>query len=284
MANLQSIRRRIASVRSTQKITRAMKMVAAAKLRRAQEAIMNARPYAYSMRDLTNTLLARADRENHPLMQPGTGDKITIIVVSSDRGLCGSFNSNLINETMRLVHREFAGQPVELIVLGRKAIDALRRRKCTIRSTYTGMADKSSVNTATRVVDEAVGAFTNGESKEIYCLYNEFKSAMSQKLTLERLLPYSPPEDSEASLRDYIFEPSEQEILFSLLVNNIHVQFYRILHESAASEQGARMAAMDLATQNAGDVIARLTLNYNRVRQDAITKEVVEVISAAEAV
>ncbi len=282
MANLQSIRRRIASVKSTQKITRAMKMVAAAKLRRAQEAIWNTRPYAYAMRDMTNTLLLRADRESHPLMQPGTGEKVLLIVVTSDRGLCGGFNANLVNEAMRFVRGSEA--PVELIVLGRKGIDACRRRPVNIRSSHSGLAEKSPVNAATRIVDEAVQAFTDGEYKEVYCLYNEFKSAMSQKLTVERLLPYAPPEDTEAASRDYIFEPSEEAILFSLLVNNIHVQLFRILQESAASEQGARMAAMDLATQNAGDVIARLTLNYNRVRQDAITKEIVEVISAAEAV
>ena len=236
------------------------------------------------MRDMTNTLLLRADRESHPLMQPGTGDKVTLIVVTSDRGLCGGFNANLSNETMRLIREDFAGTPVELIVLGRKGIEILRRRACTIKSSYTGASDKTPINLATRVVDEAVAAFTDGGSKEVYCLYNEFKSAMSQKLTLERLLPYEPPEDTDVAAHDFIFEPSEESILLSLLVNNIHVQLFRILQESAASEQGARMAAMDLATQNAGDVIARLTLNYNRVRQDAITKEIIEVVSAAGAV
>ena len=285
MPNLQHIRRRIASVKSTQKITRAMKMVAAAKLRRAQEAIMNARPYAYHMRDLTKSLAARADRESHPLLRQWDVPKVGVIVVTSDRGLCGSFNGNLVNETMRVLREQFPGKQVDLTVVGRKGVEALRRRPCTIRATHVGVYEKFSINAATRIIDEVVDEFVKGDTGEVYCLYNEFKSALVQRVTLERMLPYDLPEQQEAPADDipYLYEPTERKILFSLLVNNIHVQMYRIMLESAASEQGARMAAMDSATKNAGDVIASLTLKYNRARQDAITREVIEVVSGSQA-
>jgi F-type H+-transporting ATPase subunit gamma len=283
MANLQVIRRRIASVKSTQKITRAMKMVAAAKLRRSQEAIMHARPYAYHMRDLTNQLAARADRESHPLLSPGFGEKVGVIVVSSDRGLCGGFNTGIVNETMRLIGEKFTGREVELTVIGRKGVEALRRRPCTIRTKHVGVYEKFSINAATRIVDDVVNEFIQGDVGEIYCLYNEFRSAISQRVILEKLLPYEMPEQQpEGSDVNYIYEPDEKEILFSLLVQNIHVQMYRILLDSMASEQGARMTAMESATNNAGDVISNLSLKYNRARQDAITREVIEVVSGAQ--
>jgi F-type H+-transporting ATPase subunit gamma len=283
MANLQNIRRRIGSVRNTQKITQAMKMVAAAKLRRAQDAIIRARPYAYQMRDLTNELAARADRDTHPLLRVGGGDKIGLIVITADRGLCGSFNASIVNNAMRVLQEDFKGRTVELTVVGRKGVDALRRRPCTIRSTHVGAFDKLSINTAARIVDDFVNDFTRGGASEVYCLYNEFKSAISQRVTLERLLPYEVPENTSSEETNYIFEPNEQEILLNLLVRNIYVQMHRILNESMASEFGARMTAMDSATRNAGEVIASLTLKYNRVRQDNITREVVEVVSGAEA-
>ncbi len=283
MPNLQDIRRRINSVKSTQKITKAMKMVAAAKLRRAQESIMNARPYAYHMRDLTNSLAARADRDSHALLRVGEGSKIGVVVVTSDRGLCGSFNTNIVNEAMRVVRERFPGKDVELTVVGRKGVEALRRRPCTVRATHIGVYEKFSINAASRIIDDVVAGFVNGDVSEVYCLYNEFKSAISQRVTLERMLPYEPPEEDTSNEINYIYEPVERKILFALLVRNIQVQMYRILLESAASEQGARMTAMDSATNNAGDVIDRLTLKYNRARQDAITREVVEVVSGAEA-
>jgi F-type H+-transporting ATPase subunit gamma len=283
MPSLQDIRRRINSVTSTQKITKAMKMVAAAKLRRAQEAIMCARPYAYHMRDLTNQLAAGADRESHPLLRAAGGSKIGVIVVTSDRGLCGSFNGNLVNETMAMLRERFPGEAVELTVVGRKGIEALQRRPCTIRATHLNVYEKFSINAATRIIDDVVNEFIEGGTSAVYCLYNEFKSAIAQRVTLERLLPYELPEQENPVDVNYIYEPSQRKILFALLVRNIHVQMYRILLESAASEQGARMTAMDSATKNAGDVIDRLTLKYNRARQDAITKELIEVVSGAGA-
>ncbi|MCX5771828.1 MAG: ATP synthase F1 subunit gamma [Candidatus Hydrogenedentes bacterium] len=282
--NLQEIRRRISSVKNTQKITRAMKMVAASKLRRAQEAIRRTRPYAHNMGDLTTILASRAEPDKHPLLQPGSGGAAGLVVVTSDRGLCGGFNGNIINETMRIIHEEFAGTPVELIVVGRKGVDAFKRRNVTVCRTFPGLFDRFSVSSASSVVDDFVPRFTSGEFREVYCVYNEFKTALSQRVVLERLLPYPSLETAETPPVDYIFEPSEDQLLFQLLVNNIYVQMYRILHESAASEHSARMRSMDSATRNAGEIIGKLTLTYNKERQAEITREVTEVISAAEAV
>ena len=282
--NLQEIRRRINSVTSTQKITRAMKMVAASKLRRAQEASRRTRPYAQNMGDLTKALAARADPEKHPLLKPGAGEKLGLVVVTSDRGLCGAFNVNIINETMRAIHEEFAGRNVELIVVGRKGVDAFKRRNVSVCKAFPGLFDQFSVSSASAVVDDFVQRFTGGEFNEVCCVYNEYKTALAQRVVMERLLPYPSLEAAETPQVDYIFEPAEDPILFQLLVNNIHVQMYRILHESAASEQAARMRSMDSATRNAGDLLGRLTLTYNKARQAEITREVTEVISAAEAV
>lgn len=283
MPNLQAIRRRIGSVKSTQKITRAMKMVAAAKLRRAQEAVMRTRPYAAHMQDMTSQLLARAEVEEHPLMVPGKGNTIGLIVVTSDRGLCGGFNANIASTAIRAVKNDFPGRQVELIVIGRKGVDILRRRGVAIRSTYMGLFDKLSPNSSMRVMEDVVRDFTDGLLAEVYCLYSDFSTSLTPQIRMDRLLPCTPKQDPEAAVMDCIFEPSESEVLYALLVENVRVQLHRILHESVASEHGARMRAMDSATKNAGDVIARLTLNYNRARQDAITRQVVEVISAAEA-
>jgi F-type H+-transporting ATPase subunit gamma len=281
--NLQDIRRRIASVKSTQKITRAMKMVAASKLRRSQEALLNTRPYTYRMRELVRSLLTSVDPDSHPLLQRGKSGKVAILVVSSDRGLCGGYNANVVNETMRILREQFAGKTVELTIVGRKAHDALRRRQCNIRTAHLGLLDRYTVNSDTAVILPLVNAFVKGEVGEVYCLYNEFKSAIAQKIAFERLLPYELEQHDGKKEPYYIFEPSAEDVVFSLLRDNLCAQMHRILHEAMASEQGARMAAMDAATNNARDVIAKLTLKYNRVRQDAITKEVVEIVSGAEA-
>jgi F-type H+-transporting ATPase subunit gamma len=281
--NLQDIRRRIASVKSTQKITRAMKMVAAAKLRRSQEALLKTRPYTYRMRELVQSLLSTVDSDSHPLLQQGKSDKVAILVISSDRGLCGGYNANIVNETMRIIREQFAGREVEVTIVGRKANDALRRRHYKIHTSHIGLLDRYTVNSDTAVIFPLMEQFINGEIGELYCLYNEFKSAISQKIALERFLPYEPEAGEDKKEPYFIFEPSAEDVVFSLLRDNLCAQMHRVLHESMASEQGARMAAMDAATNNARDVIAKLTLKYNRVRQDAITKEVVEIVSGAEA-
>ena len=285
MPSLRDIKRRITSVKSTQKITRAMKMVAAAKLRRAQEAIVRARPYAYGMRTLVDCIARRADRDLHPLLRHGQGGKIGLIVVTSDRGLCGGFNANIINKTMHALHSQFEGREVELTIVGRKGVEALRRRKTNIRATFTGAQDDSPLMSARRIIDDIVHDFMMGGTDEVYCLYNEFKSAVQQSVTLEKLLPVEPEsQEGEAAMPlDYLYEPSQEEVFGAILVRNMQIQMHRVLCESATSEYGARMTAMDAATRNAGEVIDRLTLLYNRARQDAITTELIEVVSGAEA-
>ncbi len=284
MASLWDIKIRINSVTSTQKITRAMKMVAAAKLRRAQEAIVQARPYAYHMRELVNGLAARAQSGAHPLLRAGGGGKVGIIVITSDRGLCGGFNTNLVNHAIQAMGAAFAGREVELTVVGRKGVQAFKRKACTVRTTHTGRQDGNVMRAAANIIDEIVQDFMLGGTDEVYCLYNEFKSAVQQNVTLERLLPFETP-DAEAGGRplDYLYEPAQENVFDALLMRHLHVQMHRVLHESAASEYGARMTAMDAATSNAGDVIDRLTLQYNRARQGAITTQLIEVISGAQA-
>lgn len=284
MASLRDIRLRINSVKSTQKITKAMKMVAAAKLRRAQESILQARPYAYKMRELINSLALRADSDAHPLLRSGGGNKTGFVVITSDRGLCGGFNANIINNTLATLNKQFADRDTELTVVGRKGIEALKRKECAIRKTHTDYFEGSVMRAAANIIDELVQDFIKGETDEVYCIYNEFKSAVQQKVILERLLPFVLEEDlPEIKPLDYIYEPSQTVVFDQLLLKHLHVQMHRILFESAASEYGARMTAMDAATNNAGDVIDRLTLKYNRARQSVITTQLIEVVSGAEA-
>ncbi|MFP4500571.1 MAG: ATP synthase F1 subunit gamma [Candidatus Hydrogenedentota bacterium] len=286
MASLRDIKRRINSVKSTQKITRAMKMVAASKLRRAQEAILQARPYAYRMRELANSLALRADSDTHPLLRSGGGKNVELVVITSDRGLCGGFNANIINRALDVFENQFKDKNVELTIVGRKGIEGLKRRHLPIRTTFRDMYEGSIMHSASTIVDDVVGQFIAGEVDEIHCLYNEFKSAISQKVTLERILPFEPeaPEEEDRMARiDYLYEPSEARVIGRVLTEHMAVQMHRILFESSASEHGARMTAMDSATNNAGDVINRLTLQYNRARQNQITTELIEVISGAEA-
>ena len=289
MANLRDIKRRIKSVQSTQKITRAMKMVAASKLRRSQDAIVQARPYAYHMRDLVNSVARRAQGATHPLLSQRDGGKIGLLVITSDKGLCGGFNANLINETQRLLQGQFQGREVVLVVVGRKGYDILRRRGYEIHASYPGQLDRAVFRTSEWITENLVQEYLNNEVSEVYCLYNEFRSAVQQVCTLERMLPFvadleeGEEADSGHLPLDYIYEPSQEAIFEALLLKNLEVQLHRILYESAASEFGARMTAMDSATRNAGDMIGRLTLQYNRVRQDAITTQLIEVVSGAEA-
>jgi len=291
MANLRDIKRRITSVKSTQKITKAMKMVAASKLRRAQAAIMQARPYALRMRDLVDNLTRRAEFDAHPLLKGGDPNTVAVIVVTSDKGLCGGFNANIVNQALALGNSRFKGKQVELIVAGRKGLEALKRRPVTIRHNYTGMSDQPSA-LAKSVVQDIAREFSLGKFSEVYCIYNEFKSAVQQAVTLERLLPLEPEAETSTNAGDgpanskpldYLYEPSAEVIFESLLMKNVEIQMHRIFLESTASELGARMTAMDAATRNAGEVIDKLTLQYNRARQNAITTELIEVISGAEA-
>jgi F-type H+-transporting ATPase subunit gamma len=285
MANLRDIKKRIKSVKNTQQITKAMKMVSAAKLRRAEESVKQARPYANKMLGVLSSLALRADSSAHPLLARREVKKIAVIVITSDRGLCGAFNSGIIKKAdsfLRLNKMNY--ESIGLTVVGRKAADHYKRNGGQINKEHTNILYGFGYHTAAGIAGDIITAYTNEEVDEVYLLYNEYKSALVQEAMMERLLPITPLEgETEMSVVDYIYEPNKDSILEEILPKHVEIQVYRALLESIASEHGARMAAMDSATRNAKDMIGRLTLYYNRARQATITKELVEIVSGAEA-
>lgn len=288
MASLRNIRRRIRSVQSTQKITKAMKTVAAAKFRRAQQRILEARPYARQMARVLSRLSLGTGTEIHPLLARPSGHRVEILVLSTDRGLCGAFNSNIIRRTQQFVRdREEAGAPYSLSVVGRKARDAFRHRGLPARKVWTGLSGKVTYPRAAEIAGNLIDRFAQGEVDEVWMIYNEFKSVIQQQVVAEPLLPIRQlDEDSSAESgfgADYLFEPAPEVLFEDLLPRHVEIQVFRALLESAASEEGARMTAMDAATKNAKEMIGSLTLQYNRARQAAITKEILEVVGGAEA-
>ena len=292
MPSLKDLRVRINSVKSTQKITSAMKMVAAAKLRRAQEQAEAARPYAERMERMLGSLAASmAGQEGAPELMAGTGkDAVQLVVVmTSDRGLCGGFNSTIVRGARRLIRDlQSAGKQVKVLCVGRKGRDQLRRDfGSLIIGTIEEIAKpRLTFEAAGRVAQRIAQMFGDGEFDVCTIIYNRFKSAMTQIVTTQQLIPFAPAggEPETGVTASYEYEPDETVILAELLPRNLAVQIYRALLENNASEQGARMTAMDSATRNAGDMINRLTINYNRSRQAYITKELIEIISGAEAV
>jgi F-type H+-transporting ATPase subunit gamma len=282
MPALIDIRRRIRSVKSTQQITKAMKMVSAAKLRRAQEAMFAARPYARKMLEVLNSVAARADPEAHPLLVERGHDKVLLVVITADKGLCGAFNANIIRTAARFVAERGAGK-VELGIVGRKGRDAFKRRGIKVRTERVGV-QTLRYSIARELAQELIAAFTQGEVDEVYLVYNEFKSVIQQRIVVDRLLPI---ERRALQPRqpgfDYIYEPEPAGIFKSLLPRHVEVQVWKALLESQAAEHGARMTSMDAATNNASEMIDRLTLYMNKVRQAAITKEIIEVVSGAGA-
>lgn len=293
MASLKELRNRISSVTSTRRLTSAMKMVAAAKLRRAQEAAEAARPYAERMERMLGSLAATvaANPESAPPMLGGTGKDEThlIVMISSDRGLCGGFNSNLIRQAGKTINElEAAGKTVKIIAVGRKGASAMRREAGShLVECYEELAKPMpAFDQAKLVADKITAMFEAGEFDVCTVLYNKFVSALEQAVTPLQLIPFASGEIETEGTGDgaaYEFEPDEDEILSALLPRNLAVQVYRSMLESFASEQGARMTAMDNATRNAGDMIENLSLVYNRTRQAAITSELIEIISGAEA-
>jgi F-type H+-transporting ATPase subunit gamma len=298
MPSLQSVRRKIASVKKTQKITKAMKMVAAAKLKRTQNRILAARPYALKMRDTIRSLSRRVNRDAHPLLRKREGEhrRVIVTVVTSDRGLCGAFNANILRTAITsLKELESRGVQVELAVVGRKGRDFFRRRAWKIRREVVDIFDKLTFEHGMVMGEEfpALDEYVAGDIDAVYVIYNEFKSALQQRVVVERLLPIdwvveiSDRNDLDQATETvpggYQYEPSEDELLKDLLHRNFHVQAYRVLLESSAAEQGARMAAMDGATRNAGELIKKLTTYYNKTRQAAITKELMDIVGGAEA-
>ena len=283
MPNLKAIRNRIASVKGTQKITRAMKMVAAAKLRRAQENMFALRPYADNVMEVLADVAALTEAEDHPLLARRDPDKVMLVVLTSDRGLCGGFNSS-INRATELYVKDNSDEheSISLAVIGRKGLDYFGRREIDVRHEIRGVFEDLDWDKASDVARTIIHEYTEGDLDAVYLVYNEFKSVISQKVVVEPLLPIVPAEAEEGRV-EFIYEPSKVALLDTLLPMYVEVEVYRALLESVASEFGARMTAMDNATKNAAEMIDSLTLQYNKARQAAITKEMLEVVTGAEA-
>jgi F-type H+-transporting ATPase subunit gamma len=284
MPSTIDIRRRIRSVKNTQQITKAMKMVAAAKLRRAQERMMAARPYSASLRQVLASVATRVDISRHPLLQEREQErKVLLMVVTADRGLCGAFNTNVLRAAQNAM-AEKRWEEVHLLPIGRKANDFFKRREIPIRRQATQVYQALSLETAREIAQSLIEDFTSGEFDAVYVLFNEFKSIMAQTVTLTRMLPLDREAvDATTPATEYVYQTSPELILSDLLPKHIEFQLYRILLESAAAEQGARMTAMESATKKASEMIDHLTLTYNRIRQAAITKEIIEIVSGAAA-
>ena len=295
MPSLIDLRRRIRAVKSTQQITKAMKMIAASRLKRAQERVVAARPFAQRMLTVLNGLVSRVEPDAHPLLQmpDQTKGRPLLIVITADRGLCGSFNSNVIKAAGQFITNDAQGREVALGLIGRKGRDFFKRRGFDVRYEAAGIFQKLTFGDAAKVADTAIEEFTSGAASSVYLVYNEFKSVMSQKLVVERLLPIprfeAPPAaaaggtGTAADMGDYIFEPAPEEIFRILLPRHVQVQVYRALLESNAAFFAAQMTAMDAATKNSSEMIDNLTLYMNKVRQAAITREIIEVVSGAAA-
>jgi F-type H+-transporting ATPase subunit gamma len=315
VASLKIIRKRIVSVKSTQKITRAMKMVAGARLNRAQQRITELRPYAVKLQTVLGEITAQplqpvtaegagppdatagmtaegyeviGEKPAHPLLVLRPEQRILLVVLTSDRGLCGAFNTNINKRGEREWRdRSAAGQELNLVLIGRKGRDYFNRRSAPVMKYLPGVWDRLSLDTARSVGSEILAPFNKGEVDSIYLVYNEFKSAMSQRVTVERLLPVPPPEGPRETqsgrASEFAFEPSKDILLEVLVPMYVEISILRALYESMASELGARMTAMDSATKNAKEMIESLTLQYNKARQAAITKELMEIVGGTEA-
>jgi F-type H+-transporting ATPase subunit gamma len=288
MPSLIDLRRRIRAVKSTQQITKAMKMIAASRLRRAQERVVASRPFARQMSRVMNSLVSRVDQDAHPLLrpaEPGKGRPL-LIVISSDRGLCGSFNSNIIKAAGQFIVEEGKSRRVALGLVGRKGRDFFRRRDFDVLYEATGIFQRLSFADAVALANAAIEAFTSGEASSVHLVFNEFKSVMTQQLVVEQLLPLRRIDEQPAAGQptvDYLFEPAPEEIFRDLLPRYVQAQVYRALLESNAAFFAAQMTAMDAATRNSAEMIENLTLYMNKVRQAAITREIIEVVSGAAA-
>jgi len=283
MATLKAIRKRIGSIRNTQQITKAMKMVSAAKLRRAQEAVLQARPYAEKMSALLKNLSARVATEAHPLLLGREEKRLHLLLLTADRGLCGGYNANLIRAAEGFIRSHRREKEVQLAIVGRKGVDYFRRRKAEIADRYLNVWAGPPEKLAGELGEKMTGRFLRGESDGVYILYSRFRSALSQVPTLQKLIPVAVREKGEEQPIEYLFEPGVEALLSSLLPKVVEVGIYLSLLEASASEHGARMTAMDAATTNAAEMISSLTLQMNRARQASITKELMEVVSTAEA-
>jgi len=283
MPTLIDFRRRIRSVKNTQQITRAMKFVAAARLRRAQERVFAARPYARAMLRVLRSAMCRIENPEHPLMARRPEGRILVLVLTGDKGLCGAFNTNVLRKAVEFFH-ERASLKMSVLPIGKKSRDTLRKRNLVLAGEYVNIFAKLSFDHAKEIAAKVTESYSAGETDAVYAIYNEFKSVLTQKLTVEKLLPLDPevlaPEAAGVQV-DYIYEQPPQGILGKLLPKYVETEVYRVLVESAAAEHAARMTAMDSATNNAAELIDQITLHMNKVRQAAITKEIIEVVSGA---
>lgn len=282
MASTLDLRRRIRSVKNTQQITRAMKMVAAAKLRRAQDRMMAARPYSGAMHQMLQSVASRVDAKKHPLLRRREEKNVLLVVVTADKGLCGGFNMNAIKAAQQTLD-DGNWDSASILPVGRKGNDFFRRRDMNIRTQAVNVFQALSLETARELAATIISDYREEKIDAVYVVYNEFRSMISQKVVAQRMLPIETPESKEEVGIDYIYEPEPEAILEHLLPRYVEFQLYRVLLESSAAEHAARMTAMEAATKNAKDVIERLTLTYNRARQAAITKEIIEIVSGASA-
>ena len=294
MPTLIDFRRRIRSVKNTQQITRAMKFVAAARLRRAQERVFAARPYAREMVRVLRSAMTRMENPTHPLLAHRPEERVLVLVLTGDRGLCGPFNTNVIRKSLEFL-REQQGRKLEIVPVGKKGRDALRKRQYSFLTEYLNVSMRVEFAQAKEIAGKVIERFTAGEIDAAYAIYNEFKSVLVQKLVVEKLLPVEAEAIQAAEAAgsghgagsiaeqpvDYIYEQPAEEILGTLLPRHVETQVYRVLVESAAAEHAARMTAMDAATNNAAELIEKVTLHMNKVRQAQITKEIIEVVSGA---
>lgn len=289
MATLRDIKRRIKGVKNTQQITKAMKMVAAARLRRAQDNIINARPYSRKIAEVLSDLLNIEKNINNPLLIDRKVENVAVVVVTSDRGLCGGFNMNVIRFVEDMLGNELsefsANKKIQLYCVGKKGNDHFTKRPHKVAGSYPGIFSQLKFEFASGLVRELTQKFLSGEIDKVLIVYNEFRSVIQQKIILEQLLPIKPfnKEEQKVIHAEYIYEPDKIGIIEKLLPKHLNAQFWRILLESYAAELGARMTAMDMATENAKELIRSLQLTYNKERQAAITKEIIEIVSGANA-
>ncbi len=286
MPSLIDLRRRIRSVKNTEQITKAMKMVSAAKLRRAQQAVVGARPYAGLLEDMLGSVLATETEEegafSHPMLERRECRKVQLVVLAGEKGLCGSFNSNVFKAVQRFVDGR-PEQQVELELLGRKAVDFYQRRDLAVSGKWDQVLGRAEVGTAEAVAEKAMQRFSDGQADEVWIAYNRFKGVLSQEPVIEQVLPVIPPEGAADGGSSYEYEQPAEQLLGSLLPRRVVTQVFLAMLESASAEHAARMTAMDAATRNAGEVLEKLTLHLNRVRQASITTEIIEIVSGTAA-
>jgi F-type H+-transporting ATPase subunit gamma len=288
MPNLKEVRNRITSVGSTMQITSAMKMVSAAKLKRAQDAITQMRPYAEKLQEILQNVSSSLDTSENAYARTGSGKNILVVVISSNRGLAGGFNANVIKKTWNLIQEEYKGQNVSVVAIGKKAHDAFKRSEHSIHGTdlphgLNEVYDNLTYNTVAPIAEKIMESFTGKQFDKVVLVYNQFKNAAVQIVKAEQFLPIVATNSGSSSATDYIFEPSMEFIVSDLIPRSLKTQFYKALLDSHASEHGARMTAMHKATDNAKDMLRDLKISYNKARQTAITTEILEIVAGAEA-